>query len=272
MSTPALPALVVAVAIAACQPTLARRGAVPGVGATTPCATLAQTWRDHDLGAAGRVAYLRSARAFVARSLACGDPELAFTGFMLGPSCGGARCVAPDGSHLAAVERSGVPLRAAVAAWLASRDLGPLGATAAYQLHEPRRSLEELARWLAGAGYREFAQPLAAVATAQHDPDVQAALLEYFVQLGLPEGEPLARALLGQPAPGLRLAACVALDRLGSRAALPAVRAVAAHDPLSRLVVLDGVEQEVYPIREACAATAAALAARAAGTALAETR
>jgi hypothetical protein len=260
-----LPVLVVALVAAACQPATPRRSAEPGFDARTSCARLALAWRDYDAGHVSRAAYWRGARTFVDNALACGDPELAFAGFMVGPTCGDDRaCRSADGTHLARLERAGVPLKAAFAAWLAARDLSALGATVGYRQHEPYRSVQETARWLARSGYREFARPVATLALAQRDPYVQAALLEYFVALALPEGEPLARRLLTHRDPGMRLRACRAMARLGSPAALPAVRAVATHDPHSRLIVVAGVDEEVYPVRAGCAEAAAAVTARAA--------
>lgn len=263
MSPASLPPLVLALAAAACVRVASPPSTPPGFDARTPCAQLAVAWRDFDARQLGPAAHGRSARAFVDRALACQDPELVFAGSMIGPTCGDDRaCATADGRHLARVERAGVPLKAAFAAWLAARDLRPLGAALAYCPHEPYRSVRETVRWLVRAGYREFAQPLATLALAQHDPYVQATLLEYFVAFDLPEGEPLARRLLTQPDATLRARACAAIARLGSPAALPEARAVATADAHSRLVRVDGIEQEVYPVRALCAAAVDALTTR----------
>ena len=264
MRSSSLPLLVVALAAAACAHTAPRQPTPRGVDARTPCAQLAVAWRDYDARQVSRATYWRNARAFVDRALTCRDPELVFAGSMIGPTCGDDRaCATADGTHLARLARAGVPLKAAFAAWLAARDLGPLGASLAYCPHEPYRSVRETTRWLARAGHREFARPLADLALAQRDPYLQATLLEYFVALDLPEGEPLARRLLPHRDPTLRARACAALTRLGSPAALPEVRAVAAADAHSRLVRVDGIEQEVYPVRALCAAAVDALTTRA---------
>lgn len=264
MRSSSLPLLAVALAATACVHPPPRRSTPPGFDARTPCARLAVAWRDFDARQVSRATYWRSARAFVERALTCQDPELVFAGSMIGPTCGDDRaCATADGSHLARLARDGVPLKAAFAAWLAARDLRPLGASIAYCPHEPYRSVRETTRWLVRAGYREFARPLATLALAQHDPYVQATLLEYFVAFDLPEGEPLARRLLTHGDPTVRARACAAIARLGSPAALPEVRAVATADAHSRLRRVDGVEQEVYPVRALCAAAVDALTARA---------
>lgn len=263
MRTASLPMLVLALAATACLRAPPGRTAPRGFDARTPCAQLAVAWRDYDARPVSRATYWRSARAFVDRALTCHDPELVFAGSMIGPACRDDRaCATADGGRLTRLERAGVPLKAAFAAWLTARDLGPLGASIAYCPHEPYRSLRETTRWLVRAGYREFARPLAALALTQRDPYVQATLLEYFVAFDLPEGEPLARRLLTHADPTLRARACAAIARLGSSAALSEVRAVAAADAHSRLVRVDGIEQEVYPVRAQCAAAVDALTTR----------
>ena len=257
------PTLLLALVATACAATPPRPAPASRFGAQVPCARLAVAWRDHDARHVSPATYWRDARAFIERALTCQDPELAFAGFMIGPRCGDApACRRPDGSHLAHLERAGVPLKAAFAAWLANRDLGPLGASLAYCSHEPYRSIQETSRWLARSGYREFAPALASIAMTQHDPYVQAALLDYFTALGLREGEPIARGLLAHRDPALRQRACQALTRFGSTTALPAVRALAARDGHSRLQVIDGIEQEVYPVRIRCAEAVDALTHR----------